>query len=314
MAELIKTMPMELQGERLDKAIAQLFPQYSRAQLQQWLKAGHVLINGAIKPAKTKVCGSELISLVPEIKAVLIDQPEALPLEIVFEDAALLVVNKPAGLTVHPGAGQQSGTLLNALLYYLPSQAQLPRAGIVHRLDKDTTGLMVVAKTLESHHALIKAMQARTITRQYLALVVGELSGGGTVDAPMGRHLRDRKKMAVLLHQLQAKAAKTDYEILERFQGVTLIRAKLHTGRTHQIRVHMAHIGYPLVGDPLYGKKLPKHKAYSDNLWQALTAFPRQALHADYLALQHPLNAALQEWRLDLPEDFLGILTQLRSI
>jgi 23S rRNA pseudouridine1911/1915/1917 synthase len=306
-----KTIPPESQGQRLDKILAEIFPQYSRSQLQTWLKAGHLLVDGKTIDGKKKVAGNEVITLTPQLEEVIEDQPEALPLDIVYEDAAILVINKPAGLTVHPGAGQKSGTLLNALLHHNPGQKNLPRAGIVHRLDKETSGLMVVAKTLEAHHALIKAMQERKIQRHYIALVIGELVSGGSVDAAMGRHPKDRQKMAVLQHVETAKPAKTDYEIIERFPNLTLIRAKLHTGRTHQIRVHMAHIGYPLVGDPVYGKKVPKNKAYADELWQALNQFPRQALHAEYLALHHPIMGELMEWRSELPKDFYELLKKL---
>lgn len=308
-----KTLPIASMGQRLDKVLAEVFPQYSRSQLQTWLKDGHLLVDGKTMDGKRKVNGNEVITLTPEIKEVLEDQPEALPLDIVYEDDAIIIINKPAGLTVHPGAGQHSGTLLNALLHHHPNQKNLPRAGIIHRLDKETSGLMVVAKTLEAHHALVKAMQAREIKRHYIALAIGELVSGGTVDAAMGRHPRDRQKMAVLEHLDSAKPAKTDYEILERFPNLTLIRAKLHTGRTHQIRVHMAHIGYPLVGDPVYGKKIPKNKNYSEALWQALNQFPRQALHAEYLALQHPVTQEFMAWHKELPSDLQMLLNMLCS-
>lgn len=308
---LKQTIPLEAKGQRLDKVLAELFPQYSRSQLQTWLKEGHLLIDGVSLDGKKKVQGNEVVSLIPQMDELIEDLPEDMPLDIFYEDASILVINKPAGLTVHPGAGQRSGTLLNALLHHNVNQKNIPRAGIVHRLDKDTSGLMVVAKTLEAHNALIKAMQAREVKRHYIALVIGEMVSGGTVDASMGRHPKDRQKMAVLMHMESAKPAKTDYEIIERFPNLTLIRAKLHTGRTHQIRVHMAHIGYPLVGDAVYGRKVPKNKEYSDEVWQALNQFPRQALHAEYLALQHPLTGELMEWRSALPKDFAGILQKL---
>jgi 23S rRNA pseudouridine1911/1915/1917 synthase len=309
---MTKVIPIEAQGQRLDKVLAELFKEYSRSQLQLWLKAGHLLVNGKTLEGKTKVNGDEIITLVPQAEEILEDLPEDIPLNIVFEDEAMLVINKPAGLTVHPGAGQRSGTLLNALLHHCPTQNTLPRAGIVHRLDKETSGLMVVAKTLEAHNALIKAMQAREIKRHYIALVLGELVSGGTVDAAMGRHPKDRQKMAVLLHMESAKPAKTDYEIIKRYTNLTLIRAKLHTGRTHQIRVHMAHIGYPLVGDPTYGRKVPKHKEYPEGLWQALHQFPRQALHAEYLALNHPMTEEPMEWRCEIPEDLKKLFEILK--
>lgn len=307
-----KIIPDEAKGQRLDKVLAELFQEYSRSQLQLWLKAGHLLVNDQTVEGKIKVHGGEIITLIPQTEEVLEDLPENIPLNIIFEDDAILIINKPAGLTVHPGAGQRSGTLLNALLHHNPKQNTLPRAGIVHRLDKETSGLMVVAKTLEAHNSLIKAMQAREIKRHYIALVLGELVSGGTIDAAMGRHPKDRQKMAVLMHMESAKPAKTDYEIIKRYTNLTLIRAKLHTGRTHQIRVHMAHIGYPLVGDPTYGRKVPKHKEYSENLWQALNQFPRQALHAEYLALNHPSTNEAMEWRCDIPEDLKKLFEILK--
>lgn len=310
---LEKIIPYESQGQRLDKIVAELFPQFSRSQLQQWLKEGHLLVDGKTKLGKTKVVGNEVITLKPNIEEVIDDQAEDLPLNIVYEDQDILVINKPAGLTVHPGAGQKNGTLLNALLHHCPNQNTLPRAGIVHRLDKDTSGLMVVAKTLEAHNALIKAMQERKIKRHYQALVIGELVGGGTIDAPMARHPRDRQKMAVLPFKSEAKPAKTDYEIIKRFPGLTLIRAKLHTGRTHQIRVHMTHIGYPLVGDPVYGKKIPKNKAYTEELWQELNKFPRQALHAEILAFKHPITQEELNFQSELPEDFKNLLKAIQK-
>jgi 23S rRNA pseudouridine1911/1915/1917 synthase len=313
-AVITKIIPTASQGQRLDKVLAELFPEYSRNQLQAWLKQGHISINGKNSAGKSKVLGTETVTLNPQHTEILADVPEALPLEIIYEDADILVINKPAGLTVHPGAGQKAGTLLNALLHHNPTQSSLPRAGIVHRLDKDTSGLMVVAKNLTAHHALIKAMQARMIQRHYIALVLGELVSGGTVDAALGRHPKERQKMAVLLHSERAKPAKTDYAVLERFANLTLIRAKLHTGRTHQIRVHMAHIGHPLVGDPVYGRNIPKNKNYSEQLWLALNQFPRQALHAEYLALTHPRTSTMMEWQSELPQDFLELLKSLHAL
>lgn len=289
-------------GMRLDKVVSQLVSQYSRSRLQQWFESGNVLVDGAPARAKTTAFGDETIVIRPQ--AAPEDQaftPEPIPLSIVHEDASILVIDKPAGLVVHPAAGNWSGTLLNGLLHYLPSIAGVPRAGIVHRLDKDTSGLMVVAKTLEAQTDLVRQLQARTVRREYLALVWGLPQISGKVDAAIGRHPRDRIKMAVSDHA-SAKPAVTHYERLATGmldgRAVSLLRCTLETGRTHQIRVHMQSIGFTLVGDPLYGKP---HLA---------PVFARQALHAQRLGLLHPVSKSACEWHAKLPPDFLGLLTR----
>ncbi len=287
-------------GVRLDKVLATLVPQYSRSRLQQWIESGRVTVDGETARAKMPVFGDETLVILPQ--AAPEEQafkPESMTLSIAYEDASILVINKPAGLVVHPAAGNWGGTLLNGLLHYLPSIAGVPRAGIVHRLDKDTSGLMVVAKTLEAHTDLVRQLQARTVKREYLALVWGAPSASGKVDAAMGRHPRDRIKMAVL-ENATAKPAVTHFQ---RIAGgsldgrpVSLMRCQLETGRTHQIRVHMQSIGFALVGDALYGKP---HLA---------TAFTRQALHAYRLGLIHPASDNACEWMAPLPEDFAGLI------
>ncbi len=287
-------------GERLDKALSRLLPQYSRSRIQQWIEAGFVLVDGQLPRAKSTVLGDEIVLIAPQSApqdhAFL---PEPMPLSVVHEDADILVLNKPAGLVVHPAAGNWSGTLLNGLLHHLPPLEAIPRAGIVHRLDKDTSGLMVVAKTLEAHTDLIRQLQARTVRREYLALVWGMPQVTGKIDAPIGRHPRDRIKMAAS-QSAHAKPAVTHFQRLAtgKLDGrpVALMQCRLETGRTHQIRVHMHSIGYPLVGDPLYGKP---HLAF---------AFGRQALHARRLGLLHPGSGKEMEWAAALPEDMGGLL------
>lgn len=287
-------------GVRLDKVLSQLVPDFSRSRLQQWIDSGHVTVDGRPARGKTLALGDETIVILPQ--AAPEDQaykPEPLPLSIVHEDAAILVLDKPAGLVVHPAAGNWSGTLLNGLLHHIPALAGVPRAGIVHRLDKDTSGLMVVAKTLQAQTDLVRQLQARTVKREYLALVWGQPHASGKVDAPIGRHPRDRIKMAVSDHA-SAKPAVTHYQRLGtgKLDGkvVSLVRCQLETGRTHQIRVHMQSIGFALVGDTLYGKP---HLA---------AVFARQALHAYRLGLIHPVSGKSMEWSAVLPEDFSGLL------
>jgi len=272
------TIPIELGGLRLDQALAKLFPQHSRSRLQGWLRDGLIRVDGASPDARRKVCGGESVEIdappPPEITAQL---PEDIPLDVVFEDEHLLVIDKPAGLVVHPGSGNWSGTLLNALLHHDPALAGVPRAGIVHRLDKETSGLMVVAKTLVAQTELVRQLQARTVKRHYLALAQGEVRAGGTVDAPIGRHPTQRTRMAVVGN---GRPAVTHYLITARYRRATLLECRLETGRTHQIRVHMAHIGHPLVGDPVYGLRRSGDAR--------LDGFARQALHAFRLGLVHP--------------------------
>ncbi|HVL76368.1 MAG TPA: RluA family pseudouridine synthase, partial [Noviherbaspirillum sp.] len=287
-------------GVRLDKVLSQLLPQYSRSRLQQWIEAGCVSIDGRPARAKMQVLGDETITVLPqEVPEEGAYEPQPMALSILFEDEAILVLDKPAGLVVHPAAGNWSGTLLNGLLHHAPALAGVPRAGIVHRLDKETSGLMVVAKTLEAQTALVRQLQARTVTREYLALVWGAPQLSGHVDAPIGRHPRDRVRMAVSRHA-GAKPAVTHYQrVATGFlneQPVALLRCRLETGRTHQIRVHMQSIGFPLVGDQVYGKP---HLA---------AVFPRQALHAHRLAFEHPATHADCAWQADVPGDIAALL------
>jgi 23S rRNA pseudouridine1911/1915/1917 synthase len=291
------TLTDELAGLRLDQALARVFPQFSRSRLQQWLAAGFILVNGARREAREKVIGGERIEvMVPPLAEETAFAPEDIPLPIVFEDEAVIVIDKPAGLVVHPGSGNWSGTLLNALLQHAPQLAGVPRAGIVHRLDKDTTGLLVVAKTLEVQTALVRMLQGRKVTRIYLALAHGRVAGNGRVEAPIGRHPVQRVKMAVVSH---GKPALTEYSVERCYAQCSLLRCRLHTGRTHQIRVHLASIGHPLVGDSVYGRR------------NAPPEFHRQALHATHLALEHPLSGVPQAWNAPLPPDFAALLAQL---
>ncbi|XSG85333.1 MAG: 23S rRNA pseudouridine(1911/1915/1917) synthase RluD [Methylohalobius sp. ZOD2] len=304
-----RTVPEDMAGLRLDQALARLFPDYSRSRLQQWVKQGRVKVDGEALRPRDKLQGGEWIELeaVEEPRGEFL--PQAIPLEIVFEDEHLIVLNKPAGLVVHPAAGHRDGTLQNALLHHAPQLANLPRAGIVHRLDKETSGLLVVAKSLKAHKGLVDQLQARTVKREYLALVQGRMTAGGTVNAPIGRHPVDRKRFAVVEG---GKEAITHYRVAERFPHHTLIRVQLETGRTHQIRVHMAYLRYPLVGDPQYGRlRLPP--GASGELIEALRGFKRQALHAARLSLTHPETGEELGWESPLPEDFERILAILRE-
>jgi 23S rRNA pseudouridine1911/1915/1917 synthase len=300
-------IPAECAGWRLDAALAKLFPEHSRSRLQGWLKEGLIQLDGQPAESKRKVYGGERIGFAADFAAVsapvLADAAEDIALCVVFEDEHLVVIDKPAGLVVHPGNGNATGTLLNALLHRAPQLAGIPRAGIVHRLDKDTSGLLVVAKTLIAQTDLVRQMQARSVQRHYLALALGTVERDGTVDAPLGRHAVQRTKMAIV--RAGGKEARTHYAVLERFEKSTLLECRLETGRTHQIRVHLASIKHPLAGDPVYGK------AKSGDA--RLDAFPRQALHAWRLALRHPATAAEMSWESPLPEDFALLLAVLRE-
>ncbi len=297
-------------GSRLDQALAQLFPQYSRSRLQQWIKQGAVKVDHAVLRPRDAVHGGEDIELDVELEAAPEVRAEAIALDIVFEDEQILVVNKPPGLVVHPAAGNWEGTLQNALLHHCPELAVLPRSGIVHRLDKDTSGLMVVAKTLEAHKQLIDQLQARTVNREYLALVQGRVIAGGTVEGNIGRHPVDRKRMAVVAG---GKPAVTHYRVAERFRHHTLLRVKLETGRTHQIRVHMAHIRHPILGDPVYGGRLRLPAGASEAFQETLRRFKRQALHAASLGLRHPATGEVLEWEAPLPEDMARLIGALHA-
>ena len=308
--ELTAQVPFSMSGMRFDQAASELFPDFSRSRLQSWIKDGQLKINGTIGKPKDKLIGGETLDLNAELEAQGEWEPEAISLDIVHEDDDLLIINKQAGLVVHPAAGNYTGTLVNALINHIPGLVNLPRAGIVHRLDKETTGLMVVAKTLEAHTDLVAQLADRTVSREYEAVAVGAMTGGGTVNAPMGRHPIHRKLMAVLSQG--GKRAVTHYRVATRFPHHTHIKVKLETGRTHQIRVHMAHIGFPLVGDPTYGSRFKIPKGANDSLIEALKAFPRQALHAAKLGLEHPGTGEYTEWTAPLPEDFKGLLDELK--
>ncbi len=303
-------VPFELSGRRLDQVLSVLFPDYSRSRLQQWLLHGHVQVDGSVWRAKDKVKGGEQIALTAVVERQVADAPEDLPLEVVHADAHLIVVNKPAGLVVHPAAGNRAGTLLNALLHYAPELAQLPRAGIVHRLDKDTTGLLVVARTLEAQTKLTTQLQARSVSREYEALVLGVVVSGGTVDAPLGRHPVERKHMAV---RAGGREAITHYRVVEHFRAHTHLRVQLETGRTHQIRVHLAHIHFPIIGDQTYGGRVRLPSRSSPEFIAALRQFPRQALHASRLSLDHPATGERLQWRAPLPHDMQDLLAAMRD-
>ena len=309
--KLEQSVPISFRGMRLDQAASELFGDFSRSRLQVWIKKGDLLVNGNIYRPKDKLLGGELLSVSVTLEPEGEWKSEAISLDIVFEDEDIIALNKPAGLVVHPAAGNYTGTLLNGLIHHAPSIAKIPRAGIVHRLDKDTTGLMVVAKTLEAHHSLVKQLQARTVSRQYQAVSQGVMTGGGTVSKPMGRHPQARTRMAVVSHG--GKDAVTHYRVIKRFTHHTHIKVKLETGRTHQIRVHMANIGYPLVGDPVYGGRLKLPKGATLSLQSALRGFKRQALHAGKLGLIHPTSNEYIEWHASVPQDFSTLLDALKN-
>ena len=292
------TLPATAAGMRFDHALAVALPEYSRSRLRQWIDAGRVLLDGRAGDPTRKVWGGEQV----EVEALPNPQetayaPESIELPVVHEDDALIVIDKPAGLVMHPGSGNWEGTLLNALLHHAPQLAGVPRAGIVHRLDKDTSGLLVVAKTLSAQTDPVRQLQARTVKREYLAVALGDIAHGGIVDAPIGRHPQRRTTMAIVA---TGRAARTHYDVRERLGIATLLQCRLETGRTHQIRVHLASLGHPLIGDPTYGRKGPP-------------AFGRQALHAFRLGLLHPVTRAEQAWEAAPPADFAALLAQLRA-
>ncbi|HSH40797.1 MAG TPA: 23S rRNA pseudouridine(1911/1915/1917) synthase RluD [Arenicellales bacterium] len=298
-------IPDELSGERVDKALARLFPQYSRSALQQWLRQGLILVDDDIPAQKDKVHGGETVELVVPDAPALEEAAEDIPLQVIYSDEQILVLNKPAGLVVHPGAGNHSGTLMNGLLHFDPGARRLPRAGIVHRLDKDTTGLMVVARSEPARLRLIEELAQRTMTREYLALLHGDLISGRTVDEPIGRHPRNRRLMAV---RADGRSAVTHFRVERRFGPLTLARCRLESGRTHQIRVHASHIGFPIVGDPLYGGTGRVPAGVSEALREQVRAFGRQALHAASLSLNHPETGEVMTFTAPLPEDFSRLL------
>jgi 23S rRNA pseudouridine1911/1915/1917 synthase len=302
-------IPAALGACRVDLAVAELMPEHSRSRIQGWIKSGSVTVNGHPVRPRDKVSLNDVISVYAEIESSDRWEAEDIALNVVHADAHIIVINKPAGLVVHPAAGHASGTLVNALLHHFPEVDKIPRAGIVHRLDKDTSGLMVVARSLIAHTALVCQLQDRSMGREYLAVLAGTLAGGGKVDEPIARHPQNRLKMAVIPG---GKPAVTHYRIEERFEDFTLVRCKLETGRTHQIRVHMTHIQYPLVGDPLYGGRLKLPRGAPDNLLTLLRGFQRQALHATRLQLRHPATAEDLHWQAEVPEDMKALIEMLR--
>lgn len=308
--QIISIVPYEMAQQRLDQVVASLCPQYSRSQLQRWIKAGQIKVDNKVLKPKERLTGGEEIVLQVTEDVQTDFAAEAIPLAIVYEDDDLLVINKPVGLVVHPAAGNWSGTLVNALLFHRPAQDKLPRAGIVHRLDKDTSGLMVVAKTLTAHQSLVAQLQERDVSREYLALVHRQVIAGATIEGNIGRHHVDRKRMAVTDG---GKEAITHYRIEERFAYHTLLRVSLETGRTHQIRVHLSWKQMPIVGDGTYGGRPRVPAGISDTLREALLGFPRQALHATRLGLLHPQTGEAMAWEVGLPDDIDQLLVQLRA-
>jgi 23S rRNA pseudouridine1911/1915/1917 synthase len=305
----IIAIPEEFAGLRLDQALARMFPEYSRSRLKEWFLAGAISVEGGLKRPRDAVSGGEIVTLQPKAEIEVRAEAEPIALDIVHEDDDLLAVNKPAGLVVHPGAGNPAGTLMNGLLHHLASLQEIPRAGIIHRLDKDTSGLLLVAKSLTAHTALVRLLADRDISRHYLAICNGVLTGGGTIREPISRHPVDRKKMSV---QQNGKPAVTHYTVRERFAACTMVDVKLETGRTHQIRVHFAHRRNALVGDQVYGGRLALPKGASDELIQALRHFKRQALHATRLAFEHPSTGEMIDLEVDPPKDFQVLVDTLR--
>jgi 23S rRNA pseudouridine1911/1915/1917 synthase len=307
-----RTVGDECSGMRLDQAAVRLFPEFSRARLQQWISDGDLRVNGQAARSKDKVLGGEELTLNWQEQPQSTHQAEVLSLDIVHEDAAIIVINKPVGLVVHPAAGNRSGTLLNGLLAQYPELTALPRAGIVHRLDKDTSGLMVVARTLQAHQDLVAQLQERSVSRTYEAIVQGVLTAGGTVNAPMGRHPANRQKRAVSQGP-DAREAVTHYRVKQRYRSYTHLQCKLETGRTHQIRVHLSHIGHPIVGDQLYGGRMKTPKGASGEFLAFLQGFKRQALHAKALGVLHPVSGEYLEWECALPTDMQQLLVLLEQ-
>ncbi|HEX6550614.1 MAG TPA: 23S rRNA pseudouridine(1911/1915/1917) synthase RluD [Gammaproteobacteria bacterium] len=303
-------IPAELAGHRLDQALAQLFPDYSRSRLTQWIRDGQVTLDQRVPRPRDLVMSGQHVRIVAVEEPVSGVEPEALPLDLIYEDAALLIVNKPAGLVVHPGAGNRAGTLQNALLHHAPELINVPRCGLVHRLDKDTSGLLAVARTIESHTRLVAALAAREFEREYEAVAIGVMTGGGTVDAPIARHGVDRKRMSV---REGGREAVTHYRVIKRYRAHTHLGVKLETGRTHQIRVHLAHIHHPLLGDPVYGRRLAIPRDADDAFVSALRSFKRQALHARRLGLAHPVTGEFMHWDAPLPADMRQLLQALET-
>jgi len=300
-------------GQRLDQIVVDFLPEYSRSRIQKWIKQGNILVNNIPSKAKSKLKGGEhiRISIKQEEQGEWL--AEDIPLDIIYEDESILVINKPVNMVVHPAAGNYSGTMLNALLFHCPELINIPRAGIVHRLDKDTSGLLVVAKTLTAQTHLVKQLQKRAFEREYEAIVMGEMTGGGIVNAPIGRHPTQRVKMAVMKIPNNGKEAITHYRIKERLHDYTCVQVRLETGRTHQIRVHMAHINYPVVGDPIYSGRLKLPADCNEELKQYLLDFKRQALHARKLGLKHPQSGQWIEWAVEAPQDMQQLKALLKE-
>jgi len=310
MEKLKIIIPERMTGQRLDVALSEMLPDYSRSKITAWIKSGEALINHKPFKPKDKVNGSEMVELTISQKQNNDWVGEDIPLNVIFEDDDIIVLNKAVGLVTHPGAGNWSGTLANALLHYEPKLATLDRAGIVHRLDKNTSGLMVVSRNEKSQKYLVEQLQKHSVSREYSAIVYGHMVAGGTIDEPIGRDTKDRVKQAVSSH---GKEAVTHYRVIDRYQNHTHIKAILETGRTHQIRVHLSHIGYPLIGDPMYGGKVRFPKKADEVLKEAIVNFKRQALHARKLTLTHPISGELMSWKAPLPEDMLALLDVLSA-
>ena len=301
-------VPIQCHGMRLDQVAAELFPDYSRNRLASWIKEGRLMVDGRTVKPRDKATASAQVTLMVTYEPVIDWQPQRLPLDIIFEDEHILVVNKPAGVVVHPAAGHADSTLVNALLAHAPELDALPRGGIVHRLDKETSGIMFVARTSLAHKSLVAQLSERTVSRTYCAVCTGALTGGGKIDAPIDRHPMARTKMAVVA---DGKPAVTHYRIAHRFKHYTQLQVNLETGRTHQIRVHMAHRKWPLIGDPVYGGRQRVPAGASDLLISTLRGFPRQALHAQALEFEHPASGDWMEFETDLPDDLVNLLEVL---
>ena len=310
MEKLKIIIPERMTGQRLDVALSEMLPNYSRSKITDWIKSGEALINHKTFKPKDKVNGSEMVELTISQKQNNDWAGEDIPLQVVFEDEDIIVLNKAVGIVTHPGAGNWSGTLANALLYYEPKLATLNRAGIVHRLDKNTSGLMVVARNEKSQKCLVEQLQTHSVSREYSAIVYGHMVAGGTIDEPINRDTKNRVKQAVSSH---GKEAVTHYRVIDRYQNHTHVKAILETGRTHQIRVHLSHIGHPLIGDIMYGGKVRFPKKADAILKEALVSFKRQALHARKLTLTHPISGDLMSWKAPLPEDMLALLDVLSA-
>ena len=320
-----QVIPDQLSGKRLDQALATMFPDYSRARLQRWIKDGHVTVDGTQMRPRDQVHGGEQVELSIVLEEETTWRPQKLPLDIVYEDESVIIINKASGVVVHPGAGNMDGTLSNALLHHAPELELVPRAGVVHRIDKDTSGLLMIARTIVAQKSLVEQLQARTVDREYWALTQGVMTAGGTVDAPIGRHPVHRTRQAVVEQRemsdgemderetRNAKEAITHYRVLEKFRAHTYIKVKLETGRTHQIRVHMGHIKYPLVGDPVYGGRFRIPPKVTPEMEAALRGFKRQALHAAGLGFVHPKTGEFVEWQAPLPEDMAKLIEACRQ-